>query len=235
MTTRTTKNMKNLLYSVLAVCAVSTSMFTISSCNDGETYAKQKRKEAGYIGQFIVDNEFVGSITAISEAQFYAQDTMTDVSKNEFVRFNEDGIYMQIVRKGEGPTMRELAMEHKDSTVTRIILCKFLEYDIEGADTTHSNIYLASIEDKMRCTYSAFSRSYSGSFMQGGIMNASYGPEVPSGWFKPLDFIRLTRVDGEAAKVRIIIPHTSGTSNARAHVLPFYYEITYQLPPKSND
>lgn len=227
--------MKKLLYSVLAACAVSIAMFTTSSCDNNETYAKQKKKEASYIGGFILNNDFVGPITIISESQFYEQDSMTDLSKNEFVRFNDDGIYMQIVRKGDGPTMRELALERKDSTVTRILLCKFLEYDIEGADTTHSNIYLSSIEDKMRCTYNAFSRSYTGSFMEGGIMNASYGSSVPTGWFKPLDYIRLSRVDGESAKVRIIVPHTSGTTNAAAHVLPFYYEITYQLPPKSND
>jgi hypothetical protein len=210
-------------------------MFTATGCNDGETYADQKKKESRYISQFLLDNDFVGKIEPITELQFYAQDSTTDVSKNEFVRFNEDGIYMQIVRKGDGPTMRELALERKDSTITRILLCKFLEYDIEGGDTTHSNLYLSSIEDKMRCTYSAFSRSYTGSFMEGGVMNASYGSSVPTGWFKPLDFIRLTRVDGEAAKVRIIVPHTSGTTNAAGKVLPFYYEITYQLPPKSND
>ena len=227
--------MKKLLYSVLAACAVSIAMFTATGCNDGETYADQKKKESRYISQFLLDNDFVGKIEPITELQFYSQDSMTDVSKNEFVRFNEDGIYMQIVRKGDGPTMRELALERKDSTITRILLCKFLEYDIEGGDTTHSNLYLSSIEDKMRCTYSAFSRSYTGSFMEGGVMNASYGSSVPTGWFKPLDFIRLTRVDGEAAKVRIIVPHTSGTTNAAGKVLPFYYEITYQLPPKSND
>ena len=38
------KNVKKLLYLMLAVCAVSISMFTTVSCNDGETYAEQKEK-----------------------------------------------------------------------------------------------------------------------------------------------------------------------------------------------
>ncbi|MBO7568888.1 MAG: DUF4827 domain-containing protein [Bacteroidaceae bacterium] len=225
--------MKKLLYLVLAVCTVSTSIFTVS-CKDGETYAERKKKEEKSIGQFIQDNDFVGKINPITEEQFYAQDSMTDLSKNEFVRFNSDGIYMQIVRKGEGPTMAELAKGRADTTVTRPILCKFLEYDIQGGDTTCTNMTIhkdmTSQIDEMMCTYSHYSRSYTASYTKGEMKN-TYGSGVPTGWLKPLDFIRLTKVDGEEAKVRIIVPHSSGTSNASGHVQPFYYEITYMIPP----
>lgn len=222
--------MKKLFYTVLAAFAVSISMFTAIGCDDGETYAEQKKKEQAAIGQFLRNNDFVGPIKTISEEQFYKQDTMTDVSKNEFVRFNKDGIYLQIVRKGNGPTMVELAKERADSTATRPLLCKFLEYDIRDADTTYSNIYMSSINDEFFCTYSHFSRSYDGYFTD-GIMKNAYGMGVPKGWLKPLSFIRLTKAAGEEAKVRIIVPHSSGTANASGHVLPFYYEITYQIPP----
>lgn len=222
--------MKKFLFSVLAACVVSTSILTTTSCNEDETYAEQKDKEKKAIGQFLEDNDFVGKITPISEEQFYAQDSTTDLSKNEFVRFNDDGIYMQIVRKGNGPTMVELAKDRKDSTVTRPLICKFLEYDIEGADTTYSNIYMSSINDKMLCTYSHYGRSYTASFTE-GVMQSAYGSTVPKGWLKPLDYIRLTKVAGEEAKVRLIVPHSSGTNNASGYVLPFYYEITYQIPP----
>lgn len=225
--------MKKLFYLVLATCVVSTSIFTIS-CSDGETYAERKKKEERAIGQFLQDNDFVGKINPITEEQFYAQDSMTDVSKNEFVRFGSDGIYMQIVRKGNGPTMMELAKERKDSTVTRPILCKFLEYDIMGGDTTNTNqtIYkdMTSKIDEMMCTYDHYSRSYTASFTI-GTMKEVYGSVVPQGWLKPLDFVRLTKTDGEEAKVRIIVPHSSGTSNASGKVQPFYYEITYMIPP----
>ena len=225
--------MKKILYFVLAACAVSTSMLTIS-CNDDETYAERKKKEERSIDKFLMDNDFVGKITPITEEQFYAQDSMTDLSKNEFVRFNNDGIYMQIVRKGSGPTMLELAKGRKDTTVTRPILCKFLEYDIQGADTTNTNLTIykdmTSTIDEMMCTYEHYSRSYTAWYTKGEMKNA-YGSVVPKGWLKPLDYIRLTKVDGEEAKVRIIIPHSSGTTNASGHVLPFYYEITYMIPP----
>lgn len=231
MKKRKTDNVKKLCYSVLAACAVSISMFTTIGCNDGETYAEQKEKEKRYIAQFLQDNEFVGKINPITEEQFYAQDSTTDVSKNEFVLFDDDGIYMQIVRKGEGPTFVELAKERADSTVTRPLLCKFLEYNIEQGDTTAINWYLTSIEDKMMCTYSHYSRSYTAWYTYGVMYTTYKSSTVPKGWLKPLDFIRLTKKDGEGAMVRLIVPHTSGTSNASGQVLPCYYQITYQIPP----
>ncbi len=221
--------MKKLFYLMLTALAVSISMIT-TGCNDDETYADQKEKEKKAINRFLDDNPFVGKINVISESQFYAQDSLTDTAKNEFVRFNEDGIYMQIVRKGEGPTMVELAKKAADSTVTRPLLSKFLEYDIESADTTCTNLYTPSIFDKMICTYSHYGRSYTASFTE-GAMYKTYTSSVPKGWLKPLNFIRLTKVRGKEAKVRIIVPHTSGTNNASGYVLPFYYEITYQMPP----
>lgn len=220
--------MKKLLYLVLAACAVSISMFTATSCNDGETYAEQKEKEKKAIRQFIENNDFVGPITVIDESKFYAQDSLTDTTKNEFVMFNDDGIYMQIVRKGVGQTMVEMAKEMPDSSVNKVLLCRFFEYNIESADTTYTNLYTPSIVDKLLCKYSHYSRSYSGSFTE-GRMYSNYGATVPQGWLKPLDYIRLTRDAGQIAKVRLIVPHSSGTSNALGYVLPFYYEITYQL------
>ncbi len=220
--------MKKLFYLVLTACAVSLSMFTTTSCNDGETYAEQKEKEKKAIRKFIESNDFVGTITPITEEQFYAQDSITDTTKNEFVLFNDDGIYMQIVRKGEGQTMVEMAKEMSDSTVSKVLLCRFLEYDIESADTTYTNLYTPSIVDKMLCKYSHYSQSYTASFTEGRMLN-SYNATVPQGWLKPLNFIRLTRDAGKIAKVRLIVPHSSGTTNASGYVLPFYYEITYQL------
>ena len=81
---KTKKNkVKKLSFLMLAACAVSFSMFT-TSCDEDETYAEQKDKEKKAIGQFLQDNDFVGTIEPISEAQFYAQDSMTDLSRNQF-------------------------------------------------------------------------------------------------------------------------------------------------------
>ena len=43
------QNVKKLFYTVLAAFAVSISMFTAIGCDDGETYAEQKKKEQAAI------------------------------------------------------------------------------------------------------------------------------------------------------------------------------------------
>ena len=168
-------------------------------------------------------------LKVISEEEFYANDSITDTARNEFVLFQEDGIYMQIVSKGEGKTMIEMAKEQStDSTISKGILCKFMEYDIKNDYVCASNVNLTSIVDKMTCKYTHRSRSYTASFTEGQMMS-TYGSTVPTGWLKPLDYIRLTRAEGRKARIRLIIPHSSGTLTASGSVLPMYYEISYQL------
>ena len=221
--------MKKIFFAVFALFCLTLSQIFVSSCHDNETYAEMKEKEKKAVNNFIKDNELVGPIKVISESTFYQQDSITDTLNNEFVLFNEDGIYMQIVRKGEGQNMIEMAKEQsEDSTISKVILCRFMEYDIENSDTTYSNFYTSAIVDKMLCTYKHQGRSYQASFTE-GYMKSYYGSNVPSGWLKPLDFIKLTRYAGRQAHVRLIVPHSSGTTNASNYVLPYYYEIFYEL------
>ncbi len=206
----------------------------VSSCKNGETYAKMKERERNAIEAFIDKNKFVGHINVINEAVFAAQGEMTYADQNQFVRFESDGIYMQIVRKGAGQTMIEMAREQPDSTITKTICCRFFEYDIQNADTTCSNIYQTqnAYVDKMQCTYTRLGRSYTAYFTEGKMKDYYKSSSVvPKGWLKPLDYIRLAKSEGagEVAKVRLIVPHSSGTANAGTYVKPFYYEITYQL------
>lgn len=217
--------MKKTLFAILTFATLLTSLF---SCKDQETYAEMKDKEKKAIEAFIKDNDFVGPINVITENAFYAQDSITNLDRNEFVLFEDDGIYLQIIRKGEGQTMKEMALEQPDSTTAKNVLCRYLEYDIESADTTSSNMFTPSIVDKMLVKYSQYSQSFSASFTEGYMMR-DRGAAVPSGWLKPLNFVRLTRDAGKVAKVRVIVPHASGTSNASGYVLPYYYEISYQL------
>ncbi|MDO4824369.1 MAG: DUF4827 domain-containing protein [Bacteroidales bacterium] len=221
--------MKRLIYALMALFVLQFTFLAFFSCSEGETYADMKEKEKNAINKFIDDNEFTGPIRVITENEFYKQDSLTDTTKNEFVQFSSSGIYMQIVRKGEGKTMIEMAKEDPDSTITQRLLCRFLEYDIESGDTINANIYKPNIVDKLQVKYSHQSRSYTASFTEGDMMNKYGSSVVPTGWLKPLDFIRLTRNAGRIAKVRLIVPHSSGTSNASGYVLPMYYEISYQL------
>ncbi|MBP5377370.1 MAG: DUF4827 domain-containing protein [Bacteroidaceae bacterium] len=221
------------LLMAMVICA---AVFT--SCKNGETYAKMKERERNAIEGFISWNHFTGRINVITEDTFNAQGQTTNTDKNEFVRFEKDGIYMQIVRKGVGYTMYELsapdAQYNPDSTTTQTICCRFLEYDIENADTTCTNMYQTqnAYVDKMQCTYTRLGKSYTAWFTAGKMKEYhSSSSVVPTGWLKPLDYIRLAKSEGsgEVAKVRLIVPHSSGTANAGVYVLPFYYEITYQL------
>lgn len=218
--------MKQIVWTFAALMCLT----TLFSCDNGETYADMKEKEKKAIDRFIQYNEFTGPIKVISQEQFEAQDSTTNVDENEFVLFNEDGIYMQIVSRGEGKSLVEFAKEQStDSTISKTILCRFLEYDIEAGEYTIENIYSSSIVDKMLVKYIHRSRRYQASFTEGKMVGKYKSSVVPQGWIKPLDYIRLTRNSGRIAKIRIIVPHSSGTANASGYVLPMYYEISYQL------
>lgn len=217
--------MKKIIYFAIALVGITATF----SCNDEETYAEMKKKEKHAIENFIKDNDYTGPITVITEKQFAEQDSTTDTTRNEFVLFEDDGIYMQVISRGEGKSMKEMSKEQPDSTVSKNILCRFLEYDIESAEVTATNKYSSSIVDKMLCKYKHRGRSYTASFTSGMMLSTYSSATVPSGWLKPLDYIRLTKNAGRIAKVRLIVPHSSGTSNAQGYVLPMYYEISYQL------
>ena len=51
------------------------------SCSSYETYGEKKEKERNAINAYIRNH----NIKVIEESQFVQQDSMTDVSKNEFV------------------------------------------------------------------------------------------------------------------------------------------------------
>jgi hypothetical protein len=140
---------------------------------------------------------------------------MTDTATNEFVLFEDKGIYMQIVRKGEGEMM-------KDGT-RGVYLTRYLEYNIAEGDTISGNLY-SSVPDKFICERKG--DTFSASFTY-GHMYSIYGSSVPKGWLLPLSYITPGRPNDKAAKVRLIVPHGESTSLAAQYVYPTYYEITY--------
>lgn len=136
----------------ILICVVLSAL-AFAACSDTETYADQKKKERSAINRYIANQK----IKVISEEQFFAQDTTTDVSKNEYVLFESNGVYMQIVRKGCGEKIEE-----GESTT---VLCRFNEYNLIESDTTLqlTNIYqYAWLVDKMnvRNTSGTFTASF---------------------------------------------------------------------------
>lgn len=221
--------MRKILY---MLCFVAT-MASLSSCNDGETYADMKKKENAAISEFLARNTsvsrsvFTKPVSVISETDFTNNGETTDVEKNEFVLFESTGIYMQIMRKGTGEKIK-----HGE---TAVLQCRFEEYNILS-DTlqllnTDSRYGYSIIPEELSVTntYGSFTGSFSSIYAT--AMTSAYGTAVPSGWLVPLRYIKVGRQsteDGEIAKVRIIVPSTQGQQYASANVYPCFYEITYQ-------
>ena len=184
------------------------------SCDDVETYAEMKEKEKAHIEDFISDQ----SITVITKAEF-EKDTITDVENNEFVLFEDKGVYMQIVRRGEGKIMKD---------GDRIVfMVRYLEQNIESGDTISANLYASP--DYFTCKREG--DSFTASFTQGYMLNIYGSSAVPSGWLVPLSYVTPGRPNDKGAKVRLIVPHGQGTATASQYVYPTYYEITYIPEP----
>lgn len=198
------------------------AVVTLASCSDSVTYADLKKKERNAINRYISNQK----IQKISEAKFEKQGFTTDTTKNEYVLFESNGVYMQIVRKGEGVSLKP--------GETATVLCRFKEYNILEGDSALqlTNILQYNWQvDKM--TVKNTSGTFKASFISGeSLMYTKYSSKaVPSGWLVPLSYINLGRIPKgeEIAKVRLIVPHTQGQSDALKNVYPCLYEITYAL------
>lgn len=193
---------------------LSALFLLFSSCNDDVTYSDMKEKERGAVRNFINEK----SIKVITFEEFVANDSTTDVSKNEFVEI--DDVYMQIVNNPKGA---EDARRIDDGD-TRNLLVRYLEYNIIEGDTISGNKY-SSEPDEMRVTNT--SGTYEANFTY-GTMSSIYGSAVPTGWLTPIKFLYFTRKTDNLARVNIIVPHSKGTITAASYVYPCLYEISFQ-------
>lgn len=213
----------------------------LAACSDDETYSDQKKRERKAVQALLKRDPLVltsgvgdtllytPKINIISEQQFEKQDSTTDVSKNEYVFFGSTGIYMQIVRQGTG---RRLEEGDRATLATR-----YWEFNImtDSLLTTNKIPLYNPAPDYM--DVSNTSGTIDGSFNTeiypgGGAMYRTYGStSVPAGWLLPLHYVKIGQQNGageEVAKVRMIIPHSSGTAAATSAVYPCFYEIEYQ-------
>lgn len=206
-----------------------TTFFAVAAfvgCNNYETYGDKKEKERNAIAKFISDS----SIVVISEDQFNQQNYTTNLTRNEFVKLDKSGVYMQIVREGCGTILQ-------DGESTKLV-CRFSEFSILDDTLTvcNNNANLAvngksvvGMPDIIQVSRS--SGSYTASF-ESGVMYTAYGSaSVPAGWLVPLSYVKVGRPQSptdQTAKVRLIVPHSQGHATASSNVAPYYYEITYQ-------
>ena len=206
------------------------------SCDDDETYADKRKREEKQIQAFLSSGVEIktydqsetvisipGNIRVITEGQFYANDSTTDVSKNEYVKFGQTGVYMQILDKGTGKKLEEGDSER--------IIVRYTEIDLttDSILTTNTLISTEMEPDIMSCSNNL--GIYSGTFLQGRMMQAYQTAAVPSGWFAPFPFINFGRLNSETASlahVRLIVPSSQGQPNASANVYPCFYDIKFQ-------
>ena len=219
--------MKKLYYFIVLICAISAGL---QSCNDGKTYAEMKEEEADAINKYILDND----IKVISEKEFFEKDTMT--AENEYVLFEESGVYMNIMCKGEGEILEEGTYDIL-SRFVEVCIKDVSDLGLSAGDTLlfnmHNNSYPSQLRypEELKVTIGS-SGSYSATFQGYSSMYQQYQTTaVPSGWLVPLAFIKPVRTtqSDKLARVKIIVPHSEGTSYASEYVYPCLYEITYNL------
>lgn len=207
---------------LFCLMALLVSVFAFCSCSDEETYADQVKRERSVVNSYIADS----AVTVISESQFREQNYTTDVSKNEFVLFESSGLYMQIIRKGNGKPIA-------DGETARIN-CRYTERNLLTDSIQATNVMYPvfyRFTETMNVTNN--SGTFQGSFDQStSLMYQFYGStSIPSGWLAALPYLNLGRWDSataEIAKVRLIVPHDLGQTYAMQNVYPCLYDITFE-------
>lgn len=197
--------MKKILPFIYSLMVLSIIFY---ACDDTKTYAEMMEDEDNAIEEFIRDS----SITVISQSQFYANDSTTDVSKNEYVQL-ASGVYMQIVKNGS-TNLADTIRPNEE------VLVRFSEYSLFDKQITVSNLELPYMVDRFR--YVVTSSSIAGIFSTEdvGAMYYYYGSTtVPAGWLAALAYIR------DGAHVKLIVPHKMGHDNALSGVEPYFYDM----------
>lgn len=228
--------MKNILFAMIAFAAV----FSFAACNDSETYKDKRDRELDSISSFLRKE----NIKVISEDEFTRRwndnQRLTDTAKNnnEWVLFNSNGIYMQVIDQGCGDYIKK--------GETADVLVRFDEYNLSYAAemsnkclTLSNNVPAYSYYvDKMSVTNT--SGTFTGSFVnpKASLMaltyNSSYtgiSSTVPSGWLIPFSWVKIGRPktdDDRIAHVRLLVPHSYGTTSASGSVQACVYDMTLQ-------
>ena len=213
------------------------AIFSFAACSDNETYADMRNRELDSISAFL-KNE---NITVISEAEFQKRfdegKTLTEHTngKNEYVLFNSNGIYMQVIEQGCGDYI------HKGETAT--VLVRFDEYNLntrakicdESWQLSNNIAAYSFYTDPIILTNN--SGTFSGSFeTRKSLMAITYGSSsysgvsgmVPSGWLVPFTWLKMGRPktdDDRIAHIRLLVPHSYGTTQASGNVQACLYEM----------
>lgn len=235
--------MKKLLLSIIAIAA----LVTFAACDHNETYADQRNRELDSINAFlrnenvkvIKESEFEQRFEARKAGDKTIKLTDTDPNNNEYVLFESNGIYMQVIHDGCGNYIAKGKPQN--------VLCRYTEYCLanrakicdDAITLTNDVPRFAIYTDEMSVKNT--SGTFEGSFVDTSksllaqTYNSSYygsvSATVPSGWLIPFSWIKIGRLitaDDELAHVRLLVPHTYGTTSASASVYACLYDIRFQ-------
>ena len=209
--------MKKLIFLFLSVIAAG-SLF--QACDNSKTYAEMLEDEKNAVNKFIKDS----AINVISLEEF-ERDTITDLSRNEYVAFS-NGVYMQIVDRGN-------ADAPEDTFANNNVICaRYLEKNIASNELTCFNVVLPEYINASDYYRSPLTFRYvnENSSAYGIVLSTpldydylwtanSYGTAIPGGWLLALPYLR------DNAHVRLIIHSKMGHSISQQNVIPYYYDI----------
>lgn len=208
--------MKKLIFLFLSVIAAG-SLF--QACDNSKTYAEMLEDEKNAVNKFIKDS----AINVISLEEF-ERDTITDLSRNEYVAFS-NGVYMQIVDRGNED-------DPEDTFANNVICARYLEKNIASNELTCFNVVLPEYINASDYYRSPLTFRYvnENSSAYGIVLSTpldydylwtanSYGTAIPGGWLLALPYLR------DNAHVRLIIPSKMGHSISQQNVIPYYYDI----------
>lgn len=209
--------MKKLIFLFLSVIAAG-SLF--QACDNSKTYAEMLEDEKNAVNKFIKDS----AINVISLEEF-ERDTITDLSRNEYVAFS-NGVYMQIVDRGNEDDPEDTFANNK------VICARYLEKNIASNELTCFNVVLPEYINASDYYRSPLTFRYvnENSSAYGIVLSTpldydylwtanSYGTAIPGGWLLALPYLR------DNAHVRLIIPSKMGHSISQQNVIPYYYDI----------
>ena len=213
--------MKKLVSLFIALLAIG-GIF--QSCDNSKTYAEMLEEERDAVNSYI--KKYGINVISVDE---FEKDTITDVSKNEYVGFS-NGVYMQIVKRYD-TTQYATLDDAPPFENNNLILARFVEVDILVNDTTYASNVCNPVQalnlfpDGFRYTdngYSIYGQFVSEpglAYYFGYGMGGMYDSTVPSGWLMALQYIR------DGAHVKLIVPSKVGHSTAQQYVYPYFYDI----------
>ena len=190
------------------------------SCDDSKTYAELKEEEREAIKRFIEANE----IKVIDEDTFAEQDSLTNVADNEYVLFEESGVYMQVIERGGGKLLKDgrhgILARYLEEMINEDGTADTLAFNTDPDWYPHPDLFYVTKKD----------RQYAASFdNMASMVEVHSSNSVPSGWILPFNCLKVGREISARSRIRLIFPHSQGTQSASSSVTPCYYEISYQL------